>query len=173
MKRFKQILVAFDSSEDSIQALETAETLAQDHHASITVIYVDDSTGNSSSIYAPATTAGDELNMTQSQPVIPGPGTMPVMPEYTQRNQERIVMDENEFDRILLDAKSRMPDTIEAEYEILTGKPANEITRYAKEHQVDLIVIGNRGLSGLKKWMMGSVSQKVVNEATCAVMVVK
>ncbi|WP_240452417.1 universal stress protein [Virgibacillus sp. YIM 98842] len=55
----------------------------------------------------------------------------------------------------------------------MSGKPAAELIKYADENKVDLIVIGNRGLSGIKKFFMGSVSQKVTNDAPCAVFVMK
>ncbi|MDY0409746.1 universal stress protein [Paracerasibacillus soli] len=56
---------------------------------------------------------------------------------------------------------------------MLTGKPANEITDFAKGKDIDLIIIGNRGLNGIKEFVLGSVSKKVVDEATCPVLVVK
>ncbi len=47
------------------------------------------------------------------------------------------------------------------------------IVSYAKDHQVDLIVIGSRGLKGLKKKLLGSVSEEVSQKAPCQVLVVK
>jgi nucleotide-binding universal stress UspA family protein len=61
----------------------------------------------------------------------------------------------------------------ESELEIVTGDPAAEIVRLAHIHQVDLIVIGNRGLTGLKRILEGSVSSQVVVDAPCSVLVVK
>ena len=59
------------------------------------------------------------------------------------------------------------------EIEIVTGDPAEEIIRLANIHQADLIVIGNRGLKGMKRVIAGSVSSQVVAEAPCSVLVVK
>jgi nucleotide-binding universal stress UspA family protein len=61
----------------------------------------------------------------------------------------------------------------ESELEIVTGDPAEEIIRLANIYQVDLIVIGSRGLTGLKRILEGSVSSQVVTDAPCSVLVVK
>ncbi|GGE49535.1 universal stress protein YxiE [Pullulanibacillus camelliae] len=55
----------------------------------------------------------------------------------------------------------------------LIGHPATLITAYAETHDCDLIIIGSRGLSGFKELMLGSVSHQVVQEAPCAVLIVK
>ncbi len=60
-----------------------------------------------------------------------------------------------------------------SELEIVTGDPAVEIIRLAHIHRADLIVIGNRGLTGLKRILEGSVSSQVVTDAPCSVLVVK
>jgi nucleotide-binding universal stress UspA family protein len=44
---------------------------------------------------------------------------------------------------------------------------------YAEEHNIDLIVIGTKGLSGIKKMLLGSTASGVVAYAHCPVMVVK
>ncbi|MBD1934415.1 MULTISPECIES: universal stress protein [Cyanophyceae] len=61
----------------------------------------------------------------------------------------------------------------DSELEIVTGDPAEEIIRLANIYQVDLIVIGSRGLTGLKRILEGSVSSQVVTDAPCSVLVVK
>lgn len=60
-----------------------------------------------------------------------------------------------------------------SEIEIVLGEPAEEIVRLANIHQADLIVIGNRGLTGLNRILQRSVSSQVVEEAPCSVLVVK
>ena len=57
--------------------------------------------------------------------------------------------------------------------EILQGKASTEITKYAKKHNFDLIVIGSRGLDGIKAKLVGSVSNAVVQKADVPVFVVK
>lgn len=54
-----------------------------------------------------------------------------------------------------------------------SGHPAETIVRVATEGNYDMIVIGNRGLGGLKKFLLGSVCNAVLQEAKCSVLVVK
>ena len=61
----------------------------------------------------------------------------------------------------------------ESSLEIVSGEPAVEIIRLAHIYHADLIVIGNRGLTGLNRILQGSVSGQVVEEAPCSVLVVK
>ncbi|MDZ7964828.1 MAG: universal stress protein [Nostoc sp. DedSLP03] len=60
-----------------------------------------------------------------------------------------------------------------SELELVTGDPAEEIIRLANIYKTDLIVIGSRGLIGMKRIVQGSVSSQVVEEANCSVLVVK
>lgn len=52
------------------------------------------------------------------------------------------------------------------------GNPLVEIVRYAKENEIDLIVIGTHGRSGLIHMLMGSVAEKVVRKSPCPVLTV-
>jgi len=53
------------------------------------------------------------------------------------------------------------------------GDPANEILATAREEKADIIAMGTRGLGAVKGLVMGSVSQKVVQQAGCSVITVK
>jgi nucleotide-binding universal stress UspA family protein len=57
--------------------------------------------------------------------------------------------------------------------ELVKGDPSEEIVRLANIYRADLIVLGNRGLKGLKRVIAGSVSSQVVADAPCSVLVVK
>lgn len=57
--------------------------------------------------------------------------------------------------------------------ELLEGPVAEAILNVAKVRECDLIVMGARGLSNLEGLLVGSVSQKVVQHATCPVLVVR
>ncbi len=57
--------------------------------------------------------------------------------------------------------------------EILEGPPADAILRVADARNVDLIVMGARGLGSVASLLLGSVSQKVLAHATCPVMIVR
>ncbi|MFN3803717.1 MAG: universal stress protein [Pyrobaculum sp.] len=60
-----------------------------------------------------------------------------------------------------------------AEVAIRSGVPATEILNYAEEKEVDLIVMGSRGLSTLQRIVLGSVSQAVASRARVPVLIVK
>lgn len=60
-----------------------------------------------------------------------------------------------------------------SELEIVSGDPAEEIVRLSNIHQADLIVMGNRGLTGVTRILQGSVSSQVIVDAPCSVLVVK
>ncbi len=57
--------------------------------------------------------------------------------------------------------------------EILEGPPADAILRVADAREVDLIVMGARGLGSVASMLLGSVSQKVLAHAKCPVMIVR
>jgi nucleotide-binding universal stress UspA family protein len=65
--------------------------------------------------------------------------------------------------------------TIKVQTEILVAvnSVVKEIVEYAEKQDVDLIVIGTRGMSGLKRILLGSTSSGVVTYAHCPVLVVK
>lgn len=63
--------------------------------------------------------------------------------------------------------------SVKSELELVTGDPAEEIIRLANIYKTELIVIGSRGLMGMKRIVQGSVSSQVVEEANCSVLVVK
>jgi universal stress protein A len=68
--------------------------------------------------------------------------------------------------------ENKIPDHIKARSQMLEGVPAEEISRYAKEENVDLIVISSHGKSGWKRLMFGSVTDKVMRIAGCPVLIV-
>jgi nucleotide-binding universal stress UspA family protein len=53
------------------------------------------------------------------------------------------------------------------------GDPAARIIEIAEERKVDLIIMGSRGLSGIRRLFTGSISDKVANQAACPVMIVR
>lgn len=54
-----------------------------------------------------------------------------------------------------------------------SGTPFLEVIRYAREHDIDLIVIGTHGRTGLVHMLMGSVAEKIVRKAPCPVLTVR
>ncbi|KAA9005108.1 universal stress protein [Paenibacillus spiritus] len=72
------------------------------------------------------------------------------------------------------EAKTRIAEAgLTAKVELLQGPPAELILKYAKENEVDVIVIGSRGLGGIREFVLGSVSHNVVQNARIPVLVVK
>ena len=57
--------------------------------------------------------------------------------------------------------------------EVRVGAAFMEIIDYAREHSIDLIVIGTHGRSGLMHILMGSVAERIVRKASCPVLTVK
>ena len=53
----------------------------------------------------------------------------------------------------------------------LKGDPAHEILNYARDTEQQLIIIGSRGLRGIKEMMLGSVSHKVSQLSNCPVLI--
>lgn len=56
---------------------------------------------------------------------------------------------------------------------VIYGNPASEIIRFAGDEAVDMIVMGSRGLTGVKEFVLGSVSHRVSHLAPCTVTIVK
>jgi nucleotide-binding universal stress UspA family protein len=65
------------------------------------------------------------------------------------------------------------PRAVAAETHVEQGNPREEIVRAAETWPADLVVVGARGLSGVKAFLLGSVSQTVARHAHCPVLVVK
>ena len=63
-------------------------------------------------------------------------------------------------------------DNLKITHIVREGSPAKVILEVASEEDVDLIVMGSSGKSGFDRFIMGSVADKVVNSAKCAVLVV-
>lgn len=160
---FTSILVAFDGSETSYKAMDAAEELAKLSLAGLTVLYVH----QPPTYPTPVATGLVGLN----QPLtFAGP-----VPTPHVGGENEVTLDDDPSDTILSDAQLKLSSTLShyVDFVKLTGNPAQEICDYANQHNFDLIVIGSRGLSGLKKLVMGSVSDQVTNHAECPVLVVK
>lgn len=56
---------------------------------------------------------------------------------------------------------------------VLHGAPGPEIVKYANTQQVDLVIIGSRGLNTLQEMVLGSVSHKIMKRVHCPALIVK
>ena len=62
---------------------------------------------------------------------------------------------------------------VEVESIILEGNPANEIVDFAEKNDIDLIVMGTQGKTGIQRFLIGSVAENVVRNSKKIVLVVK
>lgn len=62
---------------------------------------------------------------------------------------------------------------VEAEGFTLEGDPANMLLQFATDNQIDVIVVGSRGLSKIQRLFLGSVSNKIAQESKIPVIIVK
>ena len=93
---------------------------------------------------------------------------LPLDDEIYQLNQllkERSEENLEEFDKL-------NDEDIKVSHIIKEGSPARCILEVAVEEDIDLIVMGSSGKSGFDRFIMGSVADKVVNSAKCAVLVI-
>jgi len=98
-----------------------------------------------------------------------------ITPDLINQYQQMLEEDKKKKEKMLLEAKKIFQDKkIKARTIFKEGIPSETIIQVAKEEEVDLIVIGSRGLGGLKKVLLGSVSNSVIQEAeNCSVLIVK
>jgi nucleotide-binding universal stress UspA family protein len=64
-------------------------------------------------------------------------------------------------------------DDLDVEAIVIQGIPFAEIISTAKEREIDMIVIGSHGRTGISHMMLGSVSEKVVRKAPCPVLTIR
>lgn len=92
--------------------------------------------------------------------------------EEGARHIEEVFAEERE--RYLKEAASVFKKKgIEVRYGYTFGNPAEKIAEYARKNNIDLIIMGTRGLSAVKGLFMGSVSHKVLQLSPCPVTLVK
>ena len=85
----------------------------------------------------------------------------------------------DEFKKIAIEAKNEMrtllkdleAESVDCEYILRDGKPHDIIVKIANEQEVDLIVMGTNGKDSLTDLFVGTTAQKVVESATCPVLV--
>ncbi|GAB4539587.1 MAG: universal stress protein [Thermodesulfovibrionia bacterium] len=74
------------------------------------------------------------------------------------------------FKKLRERAKER---NLEIKTEVVVGHPADQIVRYAKDKNCDMVVLGQRGKSKIESYLLGSVSKRVATYAPCTVTIVK
>ncbi|MFC6732322.1 MULTISPECIES: universal stress protein [unclassified Haladaptatus] len=99
-----------------------------------------------------------------------------ILPEETQERIVELLVEEGQ--RALTEVETRVKDKPDFEdvsfvYEILQGIPHEAILEYAREADIDLIVMGTHGRTGERKRVLGSIAEEVVREASSPVLTVR
>ncbi|MEM0288060.1 MAG: universal stress protein [Nitrososphaerota archaeon] len=149
---FKKILVTIDGSVNSKKAATVAIDIAKKYSSHLIIV---------NAIASPS----GLIIASEGAP----PQSAVLIDQYYKNSKEYA----DKLIKEVIDQAKEMG--IDASGEVL-DKPASVvemITNYARENNVDLIVMGTRGLSGFKKLLLGSVSNGVLNHAHCSVLVVR
>jgi universal stress protein A len=146
MIELKRILVPTDFSDHSKNAMNYACSLAEKFGADLHVLHV----------------------LQDLVAMVPEPGlAFPPPGDYMQELEESATKALTELPG---DARSGVGNIVRS---VRQGPPFLEIIRYAKEHDIDLIVLGTHGRSGLAHMLLGSVAERVVRKAPCPVLTVR
>ena len=79
-----------------------------------------------------------------------------------------------DVDATLRDASGEIEEAgVQVEIYAREGDPADAILDVAEEKKADLIVVGNKGMTGAKRFLLGSVPNKVSHHAPCSVMIIR
>jgi nucleotide-binding universal stress UspA family protein len=150
---FAKILVPIDGSESSFHAAHIASSIANKFNSDITLLYI---------VVSPS--QYEYINLT-------GLVTSKQIDMIIQKAKEE---SRGWFNRIEDMVKKENPNTKLSTKVILTGIAVyGEIIQYAETENIDLIVIGTRGRSGVKRLLLGSTASGVVTYANCPVLVTK
>ena len=145
MLPFKRILCPTDFSEPAFTALKRAEELARPFCGGI----------NRGACRADVT----------EPPFVPGPAS--VLQFYVPMYQQELAI---KAEHMLKDLVSH--HKVGTRDMVTTGEAAPEILRIAHEEHVDLIVIASHGLTGWRRLVFGSVTEKVMRQATCPILTI-
>ena len=145
----KKILVATDASEASSRAVSFAARLSVQHEAELLI-----------------------LNVIRDMQL---PAELKQAPEFEAFNNARDELMRQAADRILGDAKktAKKAGARGIQTAIGCGDPAISVTGFARRRNVDLIVVGTRGLSKIKAAAIGSVSRKILDLSDVNCLVIK
>lgn len=146
-----KIMVGIDGSEESVNAADYAIAIAKRHNAELIAVNV----------------LTSDIGYAYSSPGVESP-------PLTIR--EVILLAEDEVKKWLDDIKEKADKSgIQFRSEIIMAKRSATSTMldYAEEQNINLIVVGTRGRSRIKKMLLGSIASGLVTYASCPVLVVK
>jgi len=149
-RRLGSVLVAIDGSEDSLRAVRFLESLTLPRQIRVRLLGVVERVRYPTT--APRAARGKLAEILR------------------ELEEER----RGELDRALQRAADHLGDKIARVNRYTpTGDPAEEIVVTTKDFDTDLVVVGARGLGGIARALLGSVSEKVLHHARCPVLIVK
>ncbi len=144
---FGSIVVGTDGSDTAGEAVRQASELARTVGASIHLV----------SAYEPV--SNQRLRDERQQ----APGDL-----------EWMVHAREDVERTLHEASGSLGDEgVSVDTYAREGDPADAILDVAEEKNADLIVVGNKGMTGAKRFLLGSVPNKVSHHAPCSVMIIR
>lgn len=146
---YENILIPTDGSPTATQAAEQAFDLAELCSAAVHILHV---------IQLPHRTTVNTVSGVEDL----GPS------EEMLSNREKV--GEQLTSALAEDASGRGLDTVT---EVTKGFVPNTILGYVTTHDIDLIVMGTHGRSGLNRWLLGSVTERVIRQASIPVHVVR
>ena len=149
----KKILAAIDGSEHAWRALDLAADLAKQHGAQLIMLHV-----------VPVEPISEALRAFAEAEQMP-----------VEEKEGRYRLARMMGDQLTRSAEARVRDKGLSEIVGRTaeGKPADQILEVAGSEDVDMIVMGSRGVSDARALLLGSVSHKVANHAACTCVMVK
>ena len=147
-----KILIPIDGSEHSKHALNFAVDLAEKYAAEIKLISVSQPIINFTPMYP-------------TEPMISPINTTMFLKEIEEKHLKLVKEAQNKIKK----ANPKLRVTTQ----VLNGRPADVIVEVASEENFDLIVMGSRGIGGIKEFFLGSVSDRVADGAPCPVLIVK
>jgi len=144
---FKSIVVGTDGSETAGEAVRQAVDLAKEISAKVQLV----------SAYEPV---GDQ-RLREERTEVPDDVQWMVNPR-------------EDVDATLRDAADLAKrNDVEVETFARQGDPADAILDVAEEQSADLIIVGNKGMTGAKRFLLGSVPNKVSHHAPCSVLIIR
>ena len=154
-KKFNKILVSIDGSKESFDAADYGINLAKLSNALMIVMHV---------LPQEIRYAYDDIDAIKPNiPATPIKGIVEISKQEVQVKW---------FNKILEKAK-KFDVNIQTDIIIAAKSVSSEIVDYADKFNVDLIIVGTRGRSGLKRILLGSVASEVVKYADCPVLIIK
>jgi nucleotide-binding universal stress UspA family protein len=144
---FGSIVVGTDGSDTAKEAVRQATELAKTLGASIHLV----------SAYEPVS----DSRLREERQEVP-------------EDLQWMVNPREDVNSTLEDAAEELKETgLEVEVHAREGDPADAILDVAEEQKADLIVVGNKGMTGAKRFLLGSVPNKVSHHAPCSVMIIR